>query len=357
LRRANESGAPLRRRALDVRIVNVPEICDPAGTVQQQERQRAAVAVLMLAGSSLAHADACLSSRGHRLQGKIESRCESLESGGLKRSYRIYLPAHLAQPAPVVLMLHGGGGSGSAQELLSKGGFNRIADREGIVVLYPDGVGRNWNDGRSGVNSPAFKENVDDVGFLTALVDRMADRYAIDRQRVFVTGMSNGGFMSFRLACDSAGTFRAAAPVVAGLSVDLGPRWRPNRPVSIAIMNGTEDPLVPWNGGYVSALGIKRGETWSATQTYEKWIELDGCTVRFDEPALDDVADDGTSLLRHRAVNCAAGAEVRLYEIRGGGHTWPRGAKYLGDAIVGRITQEFDANEEIWSFFKSVPRQ
>src|SRR6201988_146382 len=169
-RRANESGAPLRRRAPDARIVYAREICDPPGTVQQQERQRAAVAILMLAGSSLAHADACLSSRGHRLQGKIESRCESLAFDGLKRTYRIYLPARLAQPAPVVLMLHGGGGSGSAQELLSKGGFNRIADREGLLVLYPDAVGRNWNDGRSRVNSRATSENVDDVGFLRGLV-------------------------------------------------------------------------------------------------------------------------------------------------------------------------------------------
>ena len=227
----------------------------------------------MLAVSSLAHADACLSSYGHRLQGKTESRCEMLAFDGLKRTYRTYLPAHLAEPAPVVLMLHGGGGSGSAQELLSKGGFNRIADREGIVVLYPDSVGR---------------------------------KHAIDRHRVFVTGMSNGGFMSFRLARDAADVFRAAAPVVAGLSVDLGPKCKPARPVSISIMNGTDDPLVPWQGG---------------------------------------------------AVNCDAGTEVRLYEIRGGGHNWPRGAKYLGESMVGRITQEFNGDEEIWSFFKSVSKQ
>ncbi|MGH8265296.1 MAG: extracellular catalytic domain type 1 short-chain-length polyhydroxyalkanoate depolymerase [Steroidobacteraceae bacterium] len=311
----------------------------------------------MLAVSSLARADACLSSRGHRLQGKVESRCEKLAFDGLKRTYRIYLPAHVAQPAPVVLMLHGGGGSGSAQELLSNGGFNRIADREGIVVLYPDGVGRNWNDGRSNVNSEATSENVDDVAFLKALVEEVSRKHAIDRQRVFVTGMSNGGFMSFRLACDAADVFRAAAPVVAGLSVDLGPNCKPARPVSISIMNGTDDPLVPWQGGPVKVLWIKRGATWSAMQSFEKWIELDGCHVRFDEPEVNKVPDDGTSLLRHRAVNCDAGTEVRLYEIRGGGHNWPQGAKYLGESMVGRVTREFDGDEEIWSFFKSVSRQ
>lgn len=298
-----------------------------------------------------------MSSRGHQLNGTVESRCESMQSGGIERTYRIYVPSKLAQPAPLILVLHGGGGSGSGQELLTKGGFNRIADREGLIILYPDGVDRNWNDGRAGVKSRAFTDNTDDVGFLTALVEKISREHGIDRQRVFVTGMSNGGFMSFRLACDAAGTFLAAAPVVAGLSVDIGPRCKPRRPVSIAILDGTEDPLVPWNGGYVSALGIKRGQTWSAVQSYEKWIELDGCAVRFDEPELDKQPDDGTSLLRHRAVNCAAGAEVRLYEIRGGGHTWPRGARYLGELFVGRISQELDGNEEIWAFFKSVPKQ
>lgn len=316
---------------------------------------KTAVGLLALLVTNSLHAEPCLTSRGIQLRGKIESRCEVLQVGARTRTYRIYVPARLAQSAPVVLLLHGGGGSGSSQELVTRGGFDRIADREGLIVLYPDGVGRNWNDGRSGVNSQAFKENVDDVGFLTALVEKIGGRFAIDRQRVFVTGMSNGGFMSFRLACEAADTFRAAAPVVAGLSVDLGPRCRPQRPVSIAILNGTDDPLVPWNGGYVTALGIKRGQTWSALKTYEQWIELDACKVRFDEPEIDKIVDDETSLVRHRAVNCAAASEVRLYEIRGGGHTWPRGAKYLGESIVGRITQEFDANEEIWSFFRSVP--
>ena len=312
--------------------------------------------LIYLLSASL-RADDCMSTRGRELSGTVESRCETMQSGGRERSYRVYVPSKLAQPAPLVLMLHGGGGSGSGQELLTKGGFNRIADRDGLIVLYPDGVDRNWNDGRSDVNSRAFKENVDDVGFLTALVEKISHDYSIDRQRVFVTGMSNGGFMSFRLACDAADRFLAAAPVVAGLSVDLGARCKPKRPVSIAILNGTEDPLVPWNGGHVSALGIKRGQTWSAVQSYEKWIELDGCTVRFDEPELNKQPDDGTSLLRHRAVNCSAGAEVRLYEIRGGGHNWPRGAKYLGEFLVGRVSQEFDGNEEIWAFFKSVPKQ
>ena len=315
----------------------------------------ALAALFFLVQASTLHAEACVAARGRRLHGEVQSRCESMQVGDRTRTYRIYAPARPANPAPVVIVLHGGGGSGSGQELMTLGGFNRIADREGIIVLYPDGIGRNWNDGRSGVDSRAFKENVDDVGFLKAMLDRVAGNYAIDRKRVFATGMSNGGFMSFRLACEASDTFLAVAPVVADLSVDLGPRCHPGHSISVAIFDGTEDPLVPWNGGYVTALGIKRGQIWSAVRTYETWIELDGCKLRFDEPEVNKVPDDGTSLVRHRATSCAGGAEVRLYEIRGGGHTWPRGAPYLGKAIVGRVSQEFDANEEIWSFFKGIP--
>src|SRR5262249_49316258 len=163
--------------------------------------------LLALLAPHAGHADACVETRGGQLRGAVESRCESMQSGGRTRTYRIYVPVRVARPAPVVLVLHGGGGSGSGQELVTLGGFNRIADREGIIVLYPDGVGRSWNDGRSDVRARAFQEQIDDVGFLEALLERVAAAHPIDRRRVFATGMSNGGFMAFRLACEAADTF------------------------------------------------------------------------------------------------------------------------------------------------------
>jgi polyhydroxybutyrate depolymerase len=312
--------------------------------------------LLLVVSSGTTQADDCLSSRGLRLGSDVESRCSTMSLDGRTRSYRLYVPAHVASPAPVVFVLHGGGGSGSNIELITKHGFNRIADRDGAIVVYPDGVGRNWNDGRSDVNSPAFKEHVDDVAFLKALVEVVTASHPVDRGRVYATGMSNGGFMSYRLACDAAGTFRAVVAVVAGLSADLGPQCRPARPVSVAVMNGTEDPLVPWAGGAVSAMGIKRGETWSARRTYDRWIELDACKTRIDEPERNVAPEDGTTVVVHRAIDCAAGSQVRLYEIRGGGHNWPGGATYLGVGLVGRVSSEFDGNEEIWRFFNGVDR-
>jgi polyhydroxybutyrate depolymerase len=299
---------------------------------------------------------ACLSSRG-RIQGPLESQCESLNHDGRVRTYRLYVPSSLHEPAPLLLVLHGGGGSGSNMELMTHRGFNRVADRDGALVVYPDGVGRNWNDGRTDVRAKAMQEHVDDVGFLRALVRELSARYRLDAKRVYSTGISNGGFMSFRLACDAADVFAAVAPVAANLSVDLGPQCKPSRPVSVAMLNGTEDPLVPWKGGQVGLWGIKRGEAWSSEQTFDTWATLDGCTVKSDDQVFDNDEDDGTSVVLHVRSQCRGGTEVRLYEIRGGGHNWPRGEKYLSERIVGRISQELDGVKEVWGFLSAQRAQ
>jgi polyhydroxybutyrate depolymerase len=228
-----------------------------------------------------------------------------------------------------------------------------MADRDGALVVYPDGVGRNWNDGRSGVRSKAMEENVDDVGFFRALVRELSARYRVDAKRVYSTGISNGGFMSFRLACEAADVFAAIAPAASNLSDDIGPRCKPSRPVSVAIVNGTDDPIVPWAGGQVGPPGIKRGMAWSTEKTYEKWAALDECRESSDDQVIDKVEDDGTSVVLHVRSQCKAGSEVRLYEVRGGGHTWPGGAKYLTEGLVGKTSRELDGAQEVWEFLSA----
>jgi polyhydroxybutyrate depolymerase len=316
---------------------------------------RHAVALLVLAFACVnanAADDNCLPNRG-RVKGTLETHCESLTHEGRERTYRLYVPKKLRNPAPLLFALHGGTGSGSNMELMTRQGFNRAADRDGAIVVYPDGVGRNWNDGRSDVRSQAMEENVNDVGFFRTLVRELSARYRIDARRVYSTGISNGGFMSFRLACDAADVFAAVAPVAANLSTDLGSRCKPSRPVSVAILNGTEDPLVPWAGGQVGLWGIKRGTAWSTDKTLDTWAALDGCTASSDDQVIDKVEDDGTSVVLHVRSQCDARTEVRLYEIRGGGHTWPSGAKYLSDRIVGKTSQELDGAREVWEFLSA----
>jgi polyhydroxybutyrate depolymerase len=179
----------------------------------------------------------------------------------------------------------------------------------------------------------------------------------VDPKRIYSTGISNGGFMSFRLACEAADVFAAIAPVAANLSADLGPRCHPSRPVSVAMMNGTDDPLVPWAGGQVGRWGMKRGMAWSTEKTFDAWAMLDGCRERSDDQVFDKVPDDDTSVVLHVRSQCRGGTEVRLYEIRGGGHTWPRGEKYLTERMVGKVSQELDGAEEVWNFLSAHEAQ
>jgi polyhydroxybutyrate depolymerase len=167
---------------------------------------------------------------------------------------------------------------------------------------------------------------------------------------VYVTGISNGGLMSYRIACDAADIFAAAAPVAANMSTDIAPGCKPARPISVAIMNGTEDPIMPWGGGPVKVLWFKRGNVLSTSATQARWVELDHCGAAQTDATVDAANDDGTALVKHTS-HCIGMTEVDLFEIRGGGHTWPMGEPYLGERLVGRVSHELDANEAIWEFF------
>jgi polyhydroxybutyrate depolymerase len=298
----------------------------------------------------------CVTARG-KMPIKIESRCLRMEFDGQTRTYRLYKPKVSPKtPMALVLALHGGGGSGSGMEVITLGQFNRIADKHGVVIVYPDGIGRGWNDGRVDRRSQATSEDVDDVGFLRALVDRVATDYSINRKRIYATGISNGGLMSFRLACDASDVFAAVAPVAANLSVELSRECKPSRMISIAMINGTEDPMMPWLGGEIKVLGTRHGEVLSTQDTFEFWNRIGDCALPITHMERDRVSDDGTSLVRHVAHECTDYSEVRLYEILGGGHTWPDGNPYLGKLIVGRVSHELNASEEIWSFFSEHTR-
>lgn len=314
----------------------------------------ALLAPALPACAALAPSSACVGSR-RGVTDAVESVCFGMQHAGRERTARIYVGQGVAAAAPLLFVLHGGEGSASGMELLTRGAFNRIADRDGAIVVYPEGVGRHWNDGRD-LPDVAARENVDDVGFIVALIDELAPEHAVDRARIFATGISNGGFMSLRLACDAAGTFAAVAPVTAVLSEKLGSRCQPAQPVAVAIMNGTQDPLVPWVGGTVKVLGKSRGEVWSAENTFERWMELDACRDRVTDARIDRDPEDGTAVIVHHGDRCRDGTKVRLYEIEGGGHTWPKGVAYANERLVGRVSQELEACEEIWKFMSAHAR-
>jgi polyhydroxybutyrate depolymerase len=306
-----------------------------------------AVALLLGMGTLLACAT------GTALQ--PESIPGSFTWDGLKRTYVIHLPPSFGKtgPLPLVMVLHGGGGTGEKMERLTLGGINRLSDREGFVVVYPDGIEEHWNDGRDKVKYRAHREKIDDVGFLSALIDHLAAGGNIDKKRVYVTGISNGAMMSNRLACELTGRIRAIAPVAGNMPYDLAPRCSPSRPIPVLMISGTQDPMMPWAGGEAHFLRLKFGKVLSVPETIKFWVAHNHCAPA---PAVtrepDKNPQDGTRVRKEVYAGCDAGAEVILYPVEGGGHTWPKGYRYLPERLIGKTSEDIDANELIWGFFK-----
>jgi polyhydroxybutyrate depolymerase len=279
-----------------------------------------------------------------------------IEVAQLKRTYRIHVPANVTTPAaPLVMMFHGGGGNARQIERFTR--FSELADRAGFIVVYPQGIGNNWNDGREASNLKSQRDNVDDVRFVAAMLDEIADAYRVDPKRIYATGISNGAIFSHYLAAHLSARIAAIAPVVGGIADPFHRRFKPSDPVSVVILQGTEDPLVPYAGGEVVA-GGNRGKVISTVKTANMWVTHDGCAGEPQVETLPDKnADDHCRIKSSTWSKCRAGTEVVLYTLEGAGHTWPGGTQYLPQRFVGRVCRDIDATEAIWEFFRAHPRQ
>lgn len=278
---------------------------------------------------------------------------------GIERTYRIHVPASLDKttPAPLVIALHGGGATGRNMIELTQGGLNDLADRDNFIVVYPNAVHYNWNDGRNVSVYISHRDDVDDVGFISALIDRFADTMNIDLSRVYITGMSNGAIMTFRLACELSDKIAAAAPVDGSIAKNFYNRCLPTSPVPIMMINGENDPLLPWNGGAVHGGDPTYGEVVSVADSVDFWVHHDNCSLQPTTTWLpDNDPNDGTRAYFKVYSGGVDGAEVILVGIQGGGHTWPGGLQYLSEDKIGKTCRDFDANEMIWSFFKNQTR-
>ena len=269
---------------------------------------------------------------------------EVIEVGGREREYVLHVPEAQdpTTPRPLLLVLHGHGGKGPSTPRLT--GMDAVADREGFLAAYPSGVGKSWADGR-GVTE-ADRSGVDDVAFLTALVERIAKAHAVDRQRVYVVGISNGGFMTQRLLMQRPDVFRGGVVVIATLSARQLDKFKPTSPARFAMINGTEDPLVAYDGGKAG----RDDDGISTDQTIALWRTTNGCAdAPDDRETIDEVDDDTRVEILSWSSSCAH-APVRLIRVVGGGHTWPGGSQYLPRAVIGRVSRELDAQEQVWRF-------
>lgn len=280
----------------------------------------------------------------------------TIQVGERERSYLLHRPAGQAsQPPPaVVLMFHGGGGDAIGAESMS--GFSPLADREGFLAVYPEGVGRGWNDGRDAPGQRAHREGADDLGFVAALLEDLARVQRYDPRRVYATGISNGAIFSHFLAGNRADLVAAIAPVVGGLPRPYESVFAPRQPVSVLVIQGSEDPLVPYDGGAIA--GGDRGAIVSTAEAVDRWVRHDQCdTTPVTDPAPAAAPDDGCRVEVRRWTGGQAGTEVVLMRIAGGGHTWPQGPQYLPERTIGRVCQDFHGAETIWRFFAAHPRR
>ena len=270
-----------------------------------------------------------------------------------QRTYLLHVPASYSadRPVPLILSLHGRLGDGKGQARLS--GFDALSDEHGFLVVYPDGLERSWADGRGA--TPSDKQHVNDVHFLSELITRLQSDYNIDPARIYANGMSNGGFMTARLACDLSDRIAAVAIVAASISAPTANSCHPARPISVLILQGTTDPLVPFDGGALGRNG-DRGEVLSHQAAVEKFVALDHCPGAPKTQHLPDTASDNTSVDVSLFTGCSAGTEVASYEIVNGGHAWPGGLAYLPANVIGITSRNLDASSIIYAFYLAHPR-
>jgi polyhydroxybutyrate depolymerase len=251
--------------------------------------------------------------------------------GGLDRSYRIHKPTGLADPAPLVVMLHGA--FGDAEQAENSYGWDQLADSAKFVVAYPDGVGQTWN--AHGCCGKAAGENLDDLGFITTMVGEISADLPIDKSRVYATGISNGGIMTYALACNS-GIFAAIGPDAA---TQLDACSAPH-PTSVIHIHGTADRLVPYNGGQ----GASTVNGQSIPDVNAFWRNVDQC----GPPDVTTKPPVTTS-----TAACADHRSVELITIDGGRHQWPGGTTFL--ERFGTTTHALNATQTIWQFFAAHP--
>lgn len=279
------------------------------------------------------------------LAGSIKA--DSIIVDSLERTYIVHYPPIYMEKEqlPLVIALHGGGGKGESMDKLT--GFNEIADKYSFIVVYPDGVDKQWNDGRSDAH---INKSINDVKFISLLIDTLHKRFIIDTNRVYLTGISNGGLMTFRLACELSGKITAAATVAASMPETPQYDCIPLRHVPMMIISGDADPLVPFEGGEISIFGIvMRGKVIPVNQSVRNWIKYDECDTAPAVTVLDKVDDDTKAVKNVYKGDYAD--EVVFWRIEGGGHTWPGGLQYLPKRLIGTTCRQFNASEEIWKFF------
>lgn len=283
----------------------------------------------------------------------------AIQAGGFNRTYQVHVPAGYtsATSLPLVVVIHGAFDTAEGMAVYS--GFSDLADQEGFLVLYPNGMGlfgylQHWNAGHC--CGKAAKDGIDDVGFIAAAIEDACARLKVNRRRIYVVGFSNGGMMAYRLAAERTDMLAAAAALAAscgGRASDEDPIWHipaPKEPIPILIMHGMDDRDVPFEGGTSPRRGGQR-VYWSVEESVALWVKADGCTTKMKDKPLY-----GGKVRVHSWEQCDEDSEVSLYMINGWAHDWP-GPYFTSKLPEKHPLRHFDAARIIWNFFKRHVRK
>lgn len=272
----------------------------------------------------------------------------NIQHGGFDRHFIVFVPTTYKPNSklPVVFGFHGGGGRGIHQEVASQ--MSKTAEKNGFILVYPDGINRSWGDSRG--TKDASLRGVDDKGFIKEIIRILSENYSIDKERIYGTGLSNGAFFSLFVACHMSDVFAAVAPVAGLVPEPDRETCLQGRPMPVFWILGTHDVYIPIGGGNA---GATSGTVLSAAESFNVFARRNSCKQESGVFAQNPQVEDGTKVFTKTFTECNEGANVKMVQILGGGHTWPGGTDFLPEGLVGKVSHNYPANDKIWEFFKT----
>jgi len=308
----------------------------------------------------------------------------------VERTFVVHLPKGYddKQKYPLVLVLHSTNQDANDISRLTR--FDEVADQDSVIVVYPNALRGRWNLGvaeepqssapmgrRGGYGRGGWPgggwpggrggypggrgegqrqqrpQPADDLEFFNQMLDKLSSEYAVDTTRIYATGLADGGFMDFRLGCAMSDRIAAIAPVGAEMPKNMS--CLPSRPVPVLMINGTDDPIVKYNGGHYKGAEYEAGmgsglAIISAEDTSKYWAKLNSCSSKAERTKIAAKAKGGMKTEVSTFDGCHENAQIVLYSVNGGGNTWPGGEQYMPEKSVGKTSNDFSANQVIWSF-------